>query len=164
MSAFDFPLINGVAPSWADVAVRAKPETGPLIELGDIKAINTSYTVEVGLQKEGGRVVNRSRGEQTQDASLTLYGSGFKKLLRGLLASAPTFRGNQALISLVVFGINVQYTPPGSVDILEFRLKGCRYLGRTFNGAEGSDVSEVEVPLSVIQIVDVVDGVETTGI
>jgi hypothetical protein len=39
-----------------------------------------------------------------------------------------------------------------------FKLKGCRLLGRTFNATEGSDAQQIEVPLSVIEIVDVVDG------
>ena len=64
------------------------------------------------------------------------------------------------MISLVQFQIQVQHTPPGSDEIYEFRLKGCRIAGRTLNSAEGSDAEQVEVPLSIIELVDIIDGQE----
>jgi hypothetical protein len=157
----DFPVLDGIAPSWADIIVRATPAGGALIEMKDISAINTGRSVEVGEQKgaSGGRVIKRTTGEAKYEGSLTLYRSGYQKLLRGLMELAPS-RGNQRIISLVHFGIQVQHTPPGDVEIYEYRLKGCRLIGGTVNSAEGTDADTVEVPLSVLEIVDMIDGVE----
>ena len=176
MSFFDNPLINGFAPSWCDIAVRISPGGGPLIELGDIAAIDYNGSVEIGEQREGGRVTNRTRGSSSYEASMTLYASGYQKLLAGLVAAAP-LRGKQSLLSLAVFSINIQFTPPtgggvagqaigavagalGVGGIFETRLKGCRVIGRNISAAEGNDAQQVEVPLSVIEIVDVIGGKE----
>lgn len=176
MSFFDNPLINGFAPSWCDIAVRISPGGGPLIEIGDIAAIDYNGSVEIGEQREGGRVVNRTRGSSTYEASMTLYASGYQKLLAGLVAAAP-LRGSQSLLSLAVFSVNIQFTPPtggglagqalgavagalGVGGIFETRLKGCRIIGRNISAAEGNDAQQVEVPLSVIEIVDVIGGKE----
>lgn len=162
----DFPVLDGVCPSWADILVRATPmqggaPSGALIDLKDIKAINTEITVEVGEQQgaSGGRVMKRTTGQVKYSASMTLYRDGYQRFMRALMALAPS-RGNQRLISLVHFGVQIQHTPPGSVEIFEYRLKGCRVLGRTMNSAEGTDAQEVEVPLSVLEIVDMVDAAE----
>jgi hypothetical protein len=176
VSFFDNPLINGFAPSWCDIAVRISPGGGPLIEIGDIAAIDYNGSVEIGEQREGGRVVNRTRGSSSYEASMTLYASGYQKLLAGLVAAAP-LRGSQSLLSLAVFSINIQFTPPtgggvagqaigaiagalGVGGIFETRLKGCRVIGRNISAAEGNDAQQVEVPLSVIEIVDVIGGKE----
>lgn len=155
----EFPVIDGIAPSWADVVVKISPTGAALIEMKDIKSVNSSRSVEVGTQKGGGRVMKRTTGDSSQEASMTLYYDGYIKLLRGIKGLAP-LRGNTRLVSLVTFDIQVQYTPPGSVEIFDRRWKGCRIIGDTANGAEGTDANEVEVPLSVIEIVDIVDGEE----
>lgn len=157
--------------------MRISPGGGPLLEIGDIAAIDYNASVEIGEQREGGRVVNRTRGSSSYEASMTLYASGYQKLLTGLIAAAPV-RGSQSLISLAVFTINIQFTPPagGGVagqalgaaanalgvggGIFETRLKGCRVIGRNISAAEGNDAQQVEVPLSVIEIVDIVGGKE----
>jgi hypothetical protein len=163
VSHFDYPVLDGIAPSWADIAVRVSPLGGNLIEIGDIAAIDTGWDVEVGEQREGGLVIKRTTGSVTSEATMTLYASGWQKLLRGIKALAP-LRGNQRLISLVHFGVNVQFTPPGADDILEFRIKGCRIIGRKIAAAEGTDAQQVEVPLSPLQVVDVIDGEEIAAI
>lgn len=157
----EYPVLDGMAPSFADISVKAKPNGAPLIEMVDIAAINTSSTLEIGEQRgaSGGRVLRRTTGSKTDEASWTLYRSGAQKLLRSLMAIAPR-RGNQALVSLVHFDIIVQHTPPGDVEIYEYRLKGCRVSGRTLNSAEGTDAEQVEIPLSIGELVDIIDGVE----
>lgn len=159
MANNDYPVLDGVAPSWADIIVRLSPALGALIETKDIKAINTNATVEVGEQRAGGRVIKRTTGSSKYEGSLTLYREGAQKMLRGLKGAAPK-RGNQRIITLVHFGIQIQHTPPGSLEIYERRLKGCRIIGAALNGAEGTDADVVEVPLSIIEIVDMIDGEE----
>lgn len=152
----DYPVLDGIAPSWADITVRIKGADTPLLDVKDIQAINTGTTVEVGEQKAGGRVIKRTTGEESCEASMTIYREGWNKLLRNLKAAAP-LRGNQRRVSLVHFGINVQHTPQGSSEIYEYRIKGCRLTGRSLNGAEGTDADLVEVALNPIQIADMVD-------
>ena len=161
----EYPSLDGVAPSWADIVIKATPIGGNLIDLIDIAAINTNTTVEVGEQRgaTGGRVRKRTTGSVSYEASMTLYRTGYQTLLRNLQALAPV-RGNQRLVSLVHFQIQVQHTPPGDEEIYEYVLKGCRWMGRALNGAEGTDADQVEVPLSVIEIADIVDGVEVVAL
>lgn len=160
MSAFDYPVLDGIAPSWADINVRVSPNGGNLIEMGDISAINTGSTVEIGEQKEGGRVIKRTRGSSKYEAGWTLYASGYQKLLRGLVAAAPSNAKGQKLLSLAHFLVHVIWTPPGSTDLLEYKIKGCRVLGRTVDSSEGDDAQQIEMSLSTIEVVDVIDGVE----
>ncbi|OFV81992.1 MAG: hypothetical protein A2Y78_00210 [Acidobacteria bacterium RBG_13_68_16] len=161
MANNDFPLYNGVAPSWADVEVLISGLDMPLLQSEDVKAVNTSATVEVGTQYAGGRPKARTTGQASYEASLTLYRSGYDKLLRGLQAAAEAkgyVRGDLARISLVNFNVTLRHTPPGSDAIFEVQMLGCRVLARTLNSTQGTDPDEVEVPLSVLEIADVVDG------
>ena len=156
----DYPILNGVAPSWADIVVKLTPEGGSVLDIKDIKAINTGRSLEVGEQRgAGGRVMRRTIGQPSQEASMTLYRSGLQKLLRALLPLAPR-RANQAMISLVHFDIQIQHSVPHDDEIYERIVRGARVTGDTLNAAEGSDAQEAEVPLSVIEIVDIIDGVE----
>lgn len=159
MSAFEFPVLNGISPSWADIAVRISPLGGSLVEMGDISAINTSWTVEEGQQREGGRVIKRTGGSVSFEASMTLYASGYQRLLDALISQAP-LRNGQRRLSLAFFGINIQWTPFGSTRILERRIKGCRLLGSSNDSSEGTDAAAFELSLSPIEICDVVNGVE----
>jgi len=155
----DYPSLNGISPSWADAVVKVSPDGAPLLDVSDIKAINTSSSVEVGEQRAGGRVVSRTTGSLKNEASMTLYRRGWQKLLRALKDLAPV-RGDIALIRFVHFGVDYIYTPVGDDEIYERRIKGCFITGATINGAEGTDASEVEVSLNPVAIADVVDGVE----
>jgi hypothetical protein len=141
--------------------ITLAPDGSPLLESLDIKAINTNASVETGAQKSGGRVMKRTTGDLTTECSMTLYRSGYQKLLRGLMAVAPS-RGSVRLIRFVHFNIAYQYTPQGDPEVYERRVKGCFISGTAMNGAEGTDPSEVEVPLSVVEICDVIDGVEVS--
>jgi hypothetical protein len=159
MSAFLYPILNGVCPSWADIQIRISGTDVPLIEMGDIKAINTGSTVEVGEQREGSRLIARTEGAVSNEAGWTLYASGVQRLYRGLKSAAPLL-GNQRRISLVHFNVNMLWTPQGSAEIFEKRIKGCRILSDTEDSAEGVDAAAVEMALSPLQICRVIDGEE----
>jgi hypothetical protein len=157
----EYPIVNGIATSWADIAVKATPDGGPLLDLKDIAAISSGRTVEVGEQRgaSGGRVVRRTTGSVSYDASIIFYRSGLQKFMRELAKLAPS-RGNQKAISLVHFGVQIQHTPLGEDEIFDRRWKGARYLGDTFDFAEGNEADKIEVPISVIEVVDIIDGQE----
>lgn len=161
MPSNEFPVLDGIVPSWADIIVKATPVGGALINITDIKSISTGVTVEVGEQRgaSGGRVMKRTTGAVSYEAAATLYRDGYDKLIEELMKIAPK-RGNQRLVSLVHFGIQVLHTPPGSSRIFEYRIKGCRLLGRSIAGEEGTDADTVDLTLNPLEIVDVIDGVE----
>jgi hypothetical protein len=156
-----YPSLNDIEPSWADIGVTFTVFEGDLIDMADIASIKWSRKVEVGKRKgaSGGRKMARTTGEGDQEASLTLYRSGLRKLIRGLMAKAPT-RGNQVLISLVAFDIMIQHSPPGETDIYKTKIKGCRYLGDSDDMAEGPDADQVEVTVDCMEIVNIIDGKE----
>ncbi len=157
----EFPVLDGICPSWADFYCKASPSGVALLDIKDVKSINTGTSMEIGEQRgaSGGRVIKRTTGSVKNEASMTLYRSGYQKFLRGLKAAAP-LRGNQRAMSLVFFGLQFLWTPPGDVEIYEVRIKGCRYTGRALNTAEGSDADTVDVALNPIEIVDMIDGEE----
>lgn len=160
-----YPTHNGVATSWADVIATATPDGGSIINVEDVAAISTSRSVEVGEQRglSGGRVMRRTTGAVSYEMSITFYRSGYQKFLRELATAAKALglvRGNQVAISLVHFGFQIQHTPLGSDEIYDRRCKGCRFLGDTLDLSEGTDADQIEVPFSVSEIVDVIDGEE----
>lgn len=158
----DYPVLDGIAPSWADIGVKCSVFDGALFDVKDIAAINTSTTLEVGNQNApGGRIRKRTTGSLTQEASMTLYQDGWNRFMRNLVAVAPR-RGKQALIRHVHFNVQVQFTPEGADEIFEYLIKGCFVSGRALNGAEGTDPNKIEVSLNTIEIVDILDGVEVT--
>ena len=159
----DYPVLDGIAPSWADITVRSKPLGGQLIEMKDIAAINSSTSVEVGIQRStaGGRPMRRTTGQVDYDGSITFYRYGFESFIEKLAEASEITRGNQVIISVVPFLIDVQHTPPGSERLFHFRLKGCRLLGDSDSLAEGTDADQVECPISILEKVRVLpDGRE----
>lgn len=161
MAEQEYPTLNGIAPSWADIGTTFTVTDGALLEMADYKDISWSDTVEMGDQRgaSGGRRMRRTVGQKSEEASATFYLSGFRKLCKALMAKAPR-RGNQALISLVAFDINIQHTPPGEVEIFDVKIKGCRIAGRDYAATEGSDAQVITVALNPIEIVDNIDGEE----
>lgn len=158
----EFPVLDGICPSFADISVRITPIGAPLIEMKDIKSIDSGSSVEVGEQlSAAGQVMKTTTGKPKHEASMVLYYSGFVKLLDGLALVAPS-RGNEKLVSLVHFGMILIWTPPGSTDVFERRLKGVRFVGEKVGAAEGVDAQTVDVALHVKKIVNMRNGVEIT--
>ncbi len=161
----EFPTYNGIAPSWSDISCKITGTDIPLLVVTDVAGVNSSRSLEIGEQRgaSGGRVMKRTTGSASNEASLNLYRDGFDEYIRRLVAAAEAqgkVRGNEILISLVHFDFHYLFTPPGSTKIYERRFKGCRYMGDTMNSAEGTDADQVECPLSVIKIADMIDGKE----
>lgn len=156
-----YPSLNDIEPSWADIATTFTVFEGDLLDMADIAALKWSRKVEVGERRgaSGGRVMARTTGQGSQEASATLYRSGLRRLVKSLMSKAP-LRGNQRLIGLVAFDILVQHTPPGEVEIYVTKIKGCRYLGDSDDMKEGNEADKVEVTLNPIEIVHIINGEE----
>ena len=161
MANQQYPSINDIAPSWADIITTWTVSGGTALDMIDYSAIKFSDKVEVGEQRgaSGGRVMARTTGSVKYEGSMTLYRSGLRKFYRALAAVAPQ-RGTQRLLSIPSFEVLIQHTPPGEADIYAVKLKGCRMLGSSFDFKEGNDADQIEVPLSIIEVVHLVDGLE----
>jgi hypothetical protein len=156
-----YPSLNDIEPSWADIATTFTVTGGELIDMADIAGIKWDDKVTVGERRgaSGGRVMARTTGSVALTASAELYRSGHRRLVKGLMANAPT-RGNQLLISLVSFDIMIQHTPPGEDEIYVVKLSGCRLLGRGFDLKEGDDADKVAIELNPMVIAEIIDGKE----
>ena len=156
-----YPSLNDIEPSWADIAVTATVNGGALLDMADIAAVAWSRSVEVGERRgaSGGRVMARTAGQGSCEASITFYRGGLRRLIKALMAQAPT-RGNQRIISAVAFDVMIQHTPLGEDEIYQTKIKGCRYLGDSEDNGEGADADQVEVTLNPIEIANIIDGQE----
>lgn len=160
----EFPALDSIAPSWGDLSCKITGTDIVALVMSDIQAINTNMTRERGEQRNaGGEVVRRTVGQGSREASLTLWRVGTQRLWSALKDGAISLgytRGNAAVIGLVPFDIDYQHTPPGTDDVYQRVLRGCTVTGAAMNAAVGTDAQQVEIPISTIQIVDIVDGVE----
>jgi hypothetical protein len=155
MGAQDFPLLNGIVPSWADVAITFTALDGPALDNNDLSELSWKDELDIGFQKIGGRIIARGSGDVKQEASCRFAHSGWTKLKKILADMAPQ-RGDRFLIGLVGFNVLVQYTPPG-VDgspIYKVEINGCRVSGRDFAGKEGSELFSYAIPLNPIEIIE----------
>ena len=156
-----YPSLNGVEPSWADIAVTISATGQTALSMIDIAGLKWSRKVEVGEKRgaSGGRIMARTTGQGSQDASGTFYRSGMRKLVKSLMSNAPT-RGRQVIISNVAFDIMIQHTPAGESEIYVVKLKGCRYLGEADDMKEGTDADKLDITLNPIEIVNIINGRE----
>lgn len=139
----EYPTLNEVEPSWADVKLSFPVYGGETVLTDDIAAVKWSDKVEVGkvFGSGGGRVRKRTTGQYDSDATVTFYKTGWKRF-RTVLAA------KNSKISLVGFDILIQHTPPGSTEIHTVKITGCRVLGRSGDMAEGSDADKVEIAIN----------------
>lgn len=157
MPSQEYPTLNGIAPSWADIkiAIAALGANG-LLETADFNSISFASSVEIGTQRgaSGGRVMKRTRGSKSDEAELGMYKSGARSLVELLASVAPERDGGLKQVGLAHFNINVQWSPPGDSSIWKLDILGCRITGMTFASSDGSaDPDVVPIPLSVIDIV-----------
>jgi len=161
MANNDFPLIDGIVPSWSDIGIKITPKGAPVIDSKDIKAIKRTRDGEIGdqLGASGGRVMARTTGKSRPGLTITFYRSGLSQLFEAL-APIALKRGNQARIGLIPLFIQVQHTPFGSSRIYEWRAKGVRLMGDSMDASEGTEADTVEVTCNPLEIVDMINGVE----
>jgi len=160
----EYPILDGFAPSWADFTLKIQPSGVALLTARDVKSVNSGATVEVGVQKAGGRPKNTTVGSSSNEGSFTLYLTGaqiFERALKDAALAAGFVRdGGVVQLSLVHFQLDYLFTPPGTSAIWERRLKGCRLLSDKEAPTEGNDATTVDYTIFVTERVKVIDGVE----
>jgi len=157
----EYPLIDGIAPSWSDISIRFTPTGAPVIKSSQIRSIKRGRKVTVGYQRgaTGGQIVKRTTGSVEYSLEIEFYRDGWNEFLEKIVDLAPS-RGNQRAISLVHFGVQVQHTPVGSARIFEWRAKSVRMLSDEHAASEGNDADVVPCTLDALQIVDMIKGKE----
>ncbi len=153
----DFPSVQELECSWADIACTFNVPGGANVPLVDLEAIKWSRKVDVGETRgtSGGRVMKRTAGSETVEASASMTRSGVAQLVEALEVAAEaagTVRGNEVIISGVGFDILIQYTPLGASRIYTAKLSGCRFLGDADDAKQGNDASMIELTLNPIKI------------
>lgn len=162
MAEQEYPSLNGVEPSWADIGLQFPIHKGAIWKPGPaFAAVNWSDTVEVGEAPgaNGGRKWRRTTGSYGCEASVTLYRSGWQAFRQELKAKSRK-------LSLVGFDLIIQHTPPeetGDTGIYIVKILGCRITGRSLSHAEGTDADKIEIALNPM-IVEELDPGETEGV
>ncbi len=157
MANLEFPSVQEQECSWADIKVTFLVAGGSTIPLVDLEAIKWSRKVEVGESRgtSGGRVMKRTAGAESVEASASVTRAGHARLMEGLeeaAVSADQIRGDQVILSGVAFDVTVQHTPLGSDRIYEAKLVGCRYLGDSSDMKQGNEADMIELTLNPMQI------------
>lgn len=155
----DFPIYDGVAPSWADVKFNFKGYNTPLLQLKDLASFETTASLEVGDMQgaSGGKIIRTTTGASKYEGKMGLYHSGFHDLLDNLGPSMPT-RGDLRIYGVVFFDVQLFWTPPGSNEIFEKQVNGCRILGNTLAAAEGVEANKIDIPIKVAEVIYVIRG------
>lgn len=158
--ANEYAVLDGIAPSWADLTATVAGYTGGVeLDIKDIASITTGVAIEIGEQRgTGGQLRRRTRGQATYEGAINFYQDGYEKFGEMLLETAPRENG-EALIGLVHWDLVIQFMPPGTSRIYTRKLLGCRMAGSNLNPTEGVDANQVEVPVSVAKILDMIGNV-----
>ena len=161
MASQSFNTFNGIAPSWIDIETTLSVIGGGILETDDYSDISLASTVEIGEQRgaSGGRLRKRTTGAVNEEASITYYASGWEQKKRALVQAAPIVAGQRQLRT-VAWNMLIQFSVPGDSELYIVEIRGCRIAGRSWTFTEGTDPNKVEVPISVAQIVEFVDGEE----
>lgn len=157
----EYPLLNGYAPSWADIITTINVQDGPTIKDIDYAELKWSSKVSFGEQRgaSGGRVIAQTTGSQKDEGSCVYYKSGLWRLLDVLADVAPV-RGNQRAVSAVRFNITILHTPYGSDVVYHEFMRGCRLASFESSMKEGDEAEQVPMDLAPMQTGWIVNGKE----
>ena len=154
MASQEYPTLNGVEPSWADLdGPSFIIYGGPTIKTPDLKAINWEESLEVGtVRGVGGAKRKRTSGQADSGGGITFLQSGWKAVRDALMAVAIA-RGLSGY-GKVPFDVVYQYTPPGDDDspIHKLKIVAARIVKASAKAAEGPDAQEVEAELNVMRV------------
>lgn len=157
----------GRAVSWSDVNIIANILGGIALGTVDIKSISHESVVSVGEQMgaSGGRVLKRTTGSVKNTGSATYYRSGLRDLKRALVpvAQAAGYVNGLGQVQLgrVTFDHIIGYSWVDDPEIYLIKLLGCRLFKDSGKHEEGDDPNTVDIDINPLQIVDVIDGVDT---
>lgn len=157
------PVLNGDAPSYAEVTTTIDVQGGQSIDVS-FKSVNWESKIDRGEQRgPGGRLVAYTTGKKTDSASATMYRPLFKQFQRALVAVAKKDRAGRPKLSTARFTITVNYSFDDETEMYTVILRGCRLdknSGKTDDGS--TDPDSVDVDLKPLEVVELIDGQEVT--
>lgn len=137
MAAPNYPVINGVSHSWADVSIDLNGE----IFVG-VLALNYSSALEPGeVRGTGPEVLAHTRGDATHEGSLELLKADGEAFLAALGDGFGEVR----------FTVTASYGAEG-LPVVTDRLIGCRIKNLSQDGAQGTDPSKITLDLAPLSI------------
>jgi hypothetical protein len=155
----EFPILNNIVPSFADIKISFTPLGAPLVPMKMIKSLTFGRSVEVGemVGASGGRVMATTTGTAKYTFGGVFYRPGYEQLEEALEAAAQSFarRGNEVAISLIHFNADIIWTPPGSTKISHRRVTGIRLISDDNSPTEGNDADEIDCKFHVKTIANV---------
>lgn len=161
MPTQDFPTLQGDAPSWADIETTFSVYEGKVLDMADLAGVKWGRKVEIGEQRgTGGRLRARTGGRPSYEGSMTIYRSAYLAFMRALMEKAPTDAAGRKRVGKVAFDILIQFTPEGTDDVHIVNMKGCRLMEDGEDSKDSADPNQIECALHVMEIVNIIDGVE----
>lgn len=157
------PTLNGTAPSWAEIDTTFNVVGGETLQTIDYAAINWESAVTRGAQKgaSGGRKKKRTSGELENSADCEFYRDGLRAFKKKLAAIAPKDEAGRPKLSQVTFDVIIKHSVADDPEIYIIKLLGCHLDKNAGKHAEGSDADKVSCDLNPLEIVEVIDGVDT---
>ncbi len=155
--------LNGAAVSWAEIDCTLDIIGGASVPDVDFKSLDHETAVTRGDQiGAGGKVVKRTTGAPKSSASGSVYRDGLRALKRAIMTVAPADSAGRLQLSKVAFNLIIKHSMPGETEIYTLKLLGCHLDKNAFKHDSGStDADTVDIDLNPIDIVEIIDGVET---
>lgn len=139
----EYPTLNGIEPSWADLSVSFPIYGGITHITKGIKGVKWNDGVEVGEVREPGSrggVVKTTTGRYSCECSMTFYRSAWRQFKKALAQKNKR-------ISIVGFDLIILHTPPGEEEIYNTKLSGLRVLTRGQDMTEGVEPDTIEIAM-----------------
>ncbi len=159
MTPREFPTLNGVAPSWADLEgpkfiIYSGATVAKTVQTADVAAFKWEESLEVGTVRgtSGGRKMKRTSGQGDCNAGVTFYKDGWKLVRKALQEVADD--NELPGYGHVVFDVLYQWTPPGETDVINLKIVGARAVKSAGSAAEGADADKSEIDLNVMRVED----------
>lgn len=147
MAKNDYPLINGVYHSWAEVQLVFLPYGDGIFRTADFNAVSFTEKLEPG-QVKGQGIIKRGTtiGEYSAEGSFSMLLNAHIKFLEVLARIART---KKIPVGAVQFSMAMSWKAVPGAPIVKAALAGCRIKERGFDGSPSPDATVVETPIDV---------------
>jgi hypothetical protein len=153
--------LNGIAPSWAECEIVMNVDGGGSVPDIDWKNLDYEDKIDRAIQRgPGGRPKSKTTGQSTSTGSGTLYRSGYDALIAALIAVAPVDSANRVQLSKARFDLVVTHSYEADAKIYTVKLLGCSLDKRGAKHGEGIEADTIDVDLSPMKIVEMINGRE----
>jgi hypothetical protein len=144
--------------SWADLEATLLVPGGATVKITEAEAFKWSAKLDVGESRglSGGRIMKRTHGAASYEASATATRGGWMGIIEAVEAAAVTLnqvRGDVVKIGGVEFDLLLQHSPLGDPKIYTAKVRGCRLLGMSSDMKQGNEADMIELTLNPVEII-----------